>query len=349
MKENSSTCYSSWTIGIDLGDRRHAVCVLDCEGEAVKRRTISNSRHALSRLAGEYPGALMVMEVGTHSPWIARHLGELGVEVLVANARKLKAISRSATKNDLNDAEMLARLGRADPKLLSPITHRNEECQRDLSVIKSRDALVGSRTALINHVRGSLKSHGLRLPACNAAAFARKAPGHLEACDPALVEEVIASIGELTERIKARDKEIGRLCEEKYPETRWLMSVPGVGPITALAFVLRLESPKRFPKPREVAPFLGLTPRQDSSGARNKQLRISKHGDALLRRLLVNCAQYILGPFGPESALRSHGLELSARGGKNAKKRAVVATARKLSVILLTLWSDQAEYKAYPA
>ena len=127
------------------------------------------------------------------------------------------------------------------------------------------------------------------------------------------------------------------------------MSVPGVGPITALAFVLRLESPKRFPKPREVAPFLGLTPRQDSSGARNKQLRISKHGDALLRRLLVNCAQYILGPFGPESALRSHGLELSARGGKNAKKRAVVATARKLSVILLTLWSDQAEYKAYPA
>jgi transposase len=131
---------------------------------------------------------------------------------------------------------------------------------------------------------------------------------------------------------------IEQLCQEHYPETHHLRQVSGVGPITALAYVLTLDDPDRFRKSREVAPALGLVPKRDQSGDRDPQLRITKTGDSYLRRLLVGSAQYILGPFGPDCDLRRWGLKLAQRGGKNAKKRAVVAVARKLAVLLHHLW-----------
>ena len=143
---------------------------------------------------------------------------------------------------------------------------------------------------------------------------------------------------------KEQDRQIREACG-RYPETQWLLQVQGVGPVTALAYVLTLEEPTRFEKSRTVGAFLGLTPRRDQSGQSDKQLPITKAGNTYLRQLLVNCAHYIMGPFAQDSDLRRYGERIASRGGKNAKKRAVVAVARKLAVLLHRLWQDQSTYQ----
>ena len=159
------------------------------------------------------------------------------------------------------------------------------------------------------------------------------------------VSPLLQAIQIQTRQIKTFDRTVAKICEERYPETVNLLQIRGVGPITALAFVLVLEDPSRFKKSRAVGAFLGLRPRQDDSGTIQKQLRITKAGDPFLRRLLVQCAQYILGPFGEDCDLRRWGLALANRGGKNAKRRAVVAVARKLATVLHRLWVTQNEYQ----
>jgi len=141
------------------------------------------------------------------------------------------------------------------------------------------------------------------------------------------------------------DEKMEKLGSEQYPQTKLLRQVKGVGPITALAYVLTLENPQRFAQSRDVGPYLGLVPKQEDSGDNQPQLRITKMGDMMLRRLLVGSAHYILGPFGPDTDLRRYGIRLSERGGKNAKKRAVVAVARKLAVLLHSLWVSGEVYE----
>jgi transposase len=138
----------------------------------------------------------------------------------------------------------------------------------------------------------------------------------------------------LNEKIGYYDQLVTHIAAEEYPETCWLRQVPGVGPVTALYFRLVMEEAQRFQHSRDVGSYLGLVPKQQDSGESRPELRISKAGDEGARRLLVNCAHYILGPFGPDSDVRRWGLRLAARGGKNAKKRAIVAVARKLAVLL---------------
>jgi hypothetical protein len=163
-----------------------------------------------------------------------------------------------------------------------------------------------------------------------------------------MIAHNVAAIAELTERIKALDTSISRLAAERYPETIYLQQVSGVGPITSLYFVLKVGNPGRFQRTRDIGAFLGLCPKRDQSGETDKELRISKCGDRYLRRLLVSAAQYILGPFGADSALREHGLRLAQEGTARAKKRAVVAVARKLAVLLLTLWKSREPYESFP-
>jgi transposase len=257
---------------------------------------------------------------------------------LVANSRKTRLIYSNKRKTDEVDAENLARLARVDPKLLYPLKHRNEDSQAHMALIRSREALVSCRTQLVNHVRGAVKSFGARLPKCPARSFHKKAPEHIpEALRPAL-GPILEQIGSLTESIRQYDRKVETACEELYPETELLRQVEGIGPLTALTFVLTLEDPYRFQKSRSVGAYLGLVPARDQSGDRDPQRRISKEGDELLRKLLVSCAHYILGPFGSDSDLRRHGQKIASRGAKNAKKRAVVAVARKLAVVLHSLW-----------
>lgn len=327
------------TVGVDIGDRYSHLCLLDTEtGEVVEEARIATNPAAFERrFAGSEPMRVAI-EAGTHSPWISRLLEERGHRVLVANARKLKLIYGEGRKTDRLDAENLARLARLDPKLLAPLRHRGETSQAHLALIRSRDALIRSRTQLVNHVRGSVKSFGERLPKCSASSFHKRAAGRLpEALVPAL-EPILETIAGLTARIRRYDLELAALAEELYPETQLLRQVPGVGTLTALAFVLTVEDPARFAGSRAVGAYLGLVPGRDQSGDSDPQRRISKRGDRMLRRLLVGSAQYLLGPFGEDSDLRRHGEKLAARGGKSAKKRAVVAVARKLSVLLHRLW-----------
>jgi transposase len=343
-----STPPSSLTIGIDLGDRRHSVCVLDAEGTVVRQESIVNSRTSLRALSRRHPGAPIVMEVGMHSPWTSRLLKELGHRVLVANPRKVRLIYQNARKSDRKDAEMLARIARTDETLLYPVEHVCEEMQRDLLQIKLRDNLVRQRVDIISPVRFTLKSLGVALPSPNSGSFSRHARKVLAREDPGLLAPIEPSLHVLdgmTEQIRTLDRSIAAMAREKYPECEFLTQIAGVGTITSLTFILTIGDPERFRRKRDVAAYLGLVPRRDQSGECDKQLRISKAGDTYLRKLLVGAAQYILGPSGPDTALRRKGLKLAERGGPRAKRKAVVAVARNLAVLLLTLWHDEEVYE----
>jgi transposase len=327
------------TAGLDLGDRYSYLCHIDTEnGEVIEEGRLRSTPEAFGRrFASEQPMRIAI-EAGTHSPWASRVLEECGHEVLVANSRKTRLIYSNKRKTDETDAENLARLASVDPKLLYPLNHRGEDSQAHLAIIRSREALVGSRTQLVNHVRGAVKSFGARLPKCPARSFHKRAPEHIpEALWPAL-GPILEQIGSLTERIRDYERQLETISKEHYPETELLRQVEGVGALTALAFVLTLEDPYRFAKSRSVGAYLGLVPARDQSGDRDPQKHISKEGDEMLRRLMVGSAHYILGPFGSDSDLRRHGQKIASRGGKNSKKRAVVAVARKLCVLLHRLW-----------
>jgi transposase len=306
---------------------------------------LATREDALSQHFSGYPMMRIALETGTHSPWVSRLLEGCGHEVLVANSRKLRLIYENPSKNDRVDALYLARLARVEPALLSPVLHRGASAQKDLALLRSHDALVAARTLLINHVRGLVKSVGRRLPACSTGSFSRTVCEQIpESLKPGLLP-VIEQISCLSDGIKAVDRQIQALADQSYPQTKLLRQVKGIGPITSLAFVLTLEAPERFGKSRAVAPFLGLVPGRKQSGDSDPERRITKQGDRGLRRLLVNAAHYILGPFGPDCDLRRFGQKIAARGGKIAKKKAVIAVARKLAILLHHLWRSGEVYE----
>ena len=339
MRKGSTTTMSSGgTAGLDLGDRFSQVCLLDAAGGVVLSERVATTPTALQQFFGSRSHLRIALESGTHSPWVSRLLAALGHETVVGNPRRLRSITCNPRKSDRFDAEQLARLARADPKLLAPITHRGEVEQRHLALLHSRDQLVRTRTALAAHVRCTLKSFGLRLPRHSMESFPSKAIAHVpEGLAPALTP-MLKLCMQLTVQIRAMEHEVKRLAAEHYPVTRLLCEIGGVGTLTALAFVLVIADASRFPRSRDVPAYLGLVPRRHQSGERDPELRITKTGDELLRRLLIGAAHYITGPFGKDCDLCSFGLHLAARGGKAAKKRAVVAVARKLAVLPHRLW-----------
>jgi transposase len=333
--------------GIDLGDRNSVVHILDEQGQMIEETRIPTTREGLERALSGWSRMRIALEVGSHSRWVSRELRALGHEVVVADARKLRLIYQNPRKNDRADAEYLARLLRADEGLLSPVQHRSEESQQHLAVLRARDSLVGARTKLVNHVRGLTKSFGLRLPQCSTESFAGKVRPQLpDELLPAL-EPVLVSIQGLTDQIRGLDRKIKQLAEETYPETQTMQQIKGVGALTALAFVLTLEDPHRFRTSREVGPYLGLVPRRSQSGEYDPARGITKTGDPYLRRLLVGSAHYMLGPYGQDCHLQRWGRKLAERGGKGSKKRAIIAVARKLAVLLHKLWLTGADFQPF--
>ena len=326
------------TVGVDLGDQWSHYCILGLEGETLSEGQLRTTQVDVAEFFQAITPARVVIEVGTHSAWVQEIIAGYGHEVLVANPRLMEGSKRRKRKNDRIDANKLARLGRVDPPSLHPMQHRSREVRQDLVLLRARDALVAARTELINTTRGLVKSLGTRLPKCSSRSFGHKAGEAI----PEPVREALLPLVHLAEGLSAciegYDRRIEELASEKYGHTKLLRQVKGVGPITALAYVLTLENPERFAKSRDVGPYLGLVPKQEDSGESQPQLGISKAGDTMLRKLLVGSAQYILGPFGPDTDLRRYGLRLCERGGKNAKKRAAVAVARKLAVLLHRLW-----------
>jgi transposase len=331
-------------VGLDLGDRFSAVYVTDAAGELVEEARVRTTREALQERFTSASRMRIVLEAGTHSPWASRLLTELGHEVVVANPRQIGLITGNDSKSDRVDAELLCRLGRVDPKLLRPIPLRSEGAMQARALLRSRDIAVRIRTMVVNHLRGLVKSSGGRLPRSGTAAFAKTQVAVPEALQ-GVASPLYALLGELQRVIGDFDGAIEREAAAVWPATETLQQVAGVGPVTSLAFVTCVEAPERFASSRAVGSYFGLRPKRDQSGARDPQLRITKAGDPFVRRLLILSAQYILGPHGPDTDLRRFGERLTARGGKGAKKRAVVAVARKLAVLLHRLWRTGESYE----
>ncbi len=333
------------TIGLDLGDRSSCYCVLDDAGEVILEKYLPTTPKAMKQIFGRMPRSRIALETGTHSPWVSRLLTELGHEVIVAHARNVRLIGESRRKDDRIDARTLARLARIDPQLLSPVQHRSAKAQIHLTVIRARAGLVSARTALVNTARGLAKSYGERLRKCGTQQVRRDLAMGLSAELHEVLEPLLREVESLNERIKEYDHRIEGMAKETYPEVALLKQVKGVGDLIALAYVLTIEDPHRFRKSRDVGCFLGLRPGRRNSGQSEPQMHISKEGDRYLRTLMVQGAHYILGPFGEDSDLRRWGHKLAERGGKNAKKRAVVAVARKLAVLLHRLWVSGEVYE----
>lgn len=340
MKKNSKQ--NEWrqeeglVIGVDLGDKESQVCVLGAEQEIRHEDRVRTTTPAMESWFKSLKPSLVVLEAGTHSPWVSRLLGQVGHRVIVADPRRLKLISQSDSKNDRADARMLARVAAAMPELLKVVKHRSAEAQKDLTVIRARARLVEVRTKLWCSLRGLSKSLGHRLP--------RRVSGKELGEWAGILEPLFNALEDVRQRIAEYDAQIEQL-QRKYPAAIRLQQIAGVGPLISLTFVLTLDDHERFSKSRQIGSYLGLRPRQRDSGEQQPQLRITKAGDRYLRSLLIQGAQYILGRFGPDTDLKRWGLKLAARGGKNAKKRAVVAVARKLAVLMHRLWVEGSEYQ----
>jgi transposase len=347
MKKNSKAggAQPGETIGVDLGDKMSRYVILNEEGFEVEEGSFRNSAESITKHFGGRGRARVALEVGTQSAWIAREFSRLGHEVIVANARELKWITASDSKNDRNDAAKLARLARADQRLLCAVEHRTAEQQAELAVIRARDGLVKARSLLVNTARGLAKGFGQRLPATITLSFGVRARVGLSEQLRAALSGLLEQIDALSLRIRDYDQRIAEVAV-RHPEVERLASVYGVGTLTATTFMLTLGRKERFAHSRDVGSFLGLRPRQKQSGERDPQLGISKSGDKYLRKLLVQCAHHVLGHWGKDSALRRWGLALSNGGA--SRKRAVVAVARKLAVLLHRLWWSGEAFKPFP-
>lgn len=336
------------TIGIDLGDKVSRYAILNEEGDLVEEGSFRNVASSIEKhFGGATKPARIAMEAGTQSAWIERELRRLGHEVIVADTRQLAWITASDKKNDRTDAAKLALLARADKRLLNQVQHRTAEQQAELNVIRARDALVRARTLLVNAARGSAKGFGHRLPPALTLTFGARSLASLPQMLKPALQVLLAEIDQLSQRIKDYDQQIAGLANQ-HEEVVRLASIPGVGAITALAFVLTLGNAARFAHSRDVGAYLGLCPKQRQSGSINPQLGISKAGNGYLRRLLVQCSQHKLGHFGKDSALRQWGLRKAQSGGKHGVKRAVTAVARKLAVVMHRMWQTGQLFQPFP-
>jgi transposase len=334
---------SPLTIGLDVGDRTTHFCALR-DRQVETRGVAKTTREGLAESLAAFAGSRVVLEAGSQSPWMSRHLRSMGFDVHVADPRRVQLISKDPRKTDRRDAEMLARIESGMPEVMGFVHHRSEQAQADLALIRVRDQLVQSRTAQVQSARGLCKSFGVNLPSASTRGFTKRVRELVPVDLRPAIDYLLDHLEVLSASIKQLERRIQEVAEERYPEIQVLRQVNGVGPITSAAFVLTLEDPNRFEDSRQVGSWLGLCPKVHSSGDSNPELRVSKAGDGYLRRLLVQCANYILGPFGKDSDLRRFGERLVARGGRAARKKAVIAVARKLGVLLHRIWREGLAY-----
>ena len=327
-------------LGLDVSQKTIEIfAVMGEEGYSMGK--ISNDRKSLEEFFDRLPApanaVTVALETGTHSAWISRCLEGRGIEVIVAHARDLAFIYQGTKKSDRIDAEKLARVARADKKLLHPVKLMDRKRQETLLAIKARDLLVKNRTCIISAIRGFLRSFGI-----DDHEYSHEVINQIY---PVLPKEIrlnlrglFTALTAINNCIKDYDRRIAKITQE-YPETRTLQQIKGVGPLIALTFALVIGDPKRFTS-RECSSYTGLVPKRDQSGEVDKQLGITKCGNKLLRRLLIQGAQYIMGPFGEDCDLRDFGNRIARRGGSISRKKASVAVARKLAITMLALWRN---------
>jgi len=324
-------------IGIDVHKRESQICILAEGGELIERR-IRTEPERFAAVLGGRPQARIVIEASTDSEWVARCLEALGHEVIVAdpNFAPMYATRTRKVKTDRRDARALA-----DACVLGAYrrAHRLSDVQRHVrGRLLVRDALVRTRTRYISAIRALLRQQGYRVSSGSAEAFPARVralalPGPLLS----LIAPLLAVMRHLNRQLAYSDETIERVAayDERVPRLR---SVPSVGPVTAAAFVATIDDVQRFQHAHHLEAYLGLGPRECSSGDTQRRGPITKAGSGRARWLLIQAAVSILRRRPPEAeALRTWALRIAARRGKHV---AVVALARRLAGILYALLRD---------
>lgn len=331
-------------LGIDLADRSAQFCVMTAEAGVAAEGKIELTPRKLGELWRAHGDVdVVVLEAGSPATWVTELLEGLGARVIVADPRKLKAVTESVRKSDVRDAQMLARLGLADEQLLSPTYVRPPEHRRAMTQLRVRDQVVRQRSSTIAEIRATVKLEGLRLRRCEAELVHEQEAG--------LPEELAMVLAPLFATLRAQDAAVAaydaQIAEtsKRFPAAALLDEIDGVGPITALAFVVVVGDPARFRHTRDIGAYLGLVPRRDQSGQSDPSRRITKAGCGFLRRLLVQCAQVLCRPVGKDSALRRRTAAMLERRGKAGKRQVVVAVARRLSVVMLSMLKSQQRWQ----
>lgn len=341
MEMNSTTGF----VGCDLGDKTSTLCLLDDAGQVVRRSEVETARAPLVSFFRALPRTQVVMEVGSHSPWVSAAVEAVGHRAIVINSHQFKLLTQSRRKSDVNDAELLARAARADLQLVRPIQHRSESTRSQLAVLRTRDLLVRTRAKLVNHVRGMLKSYGVKCPKGSPPSFATRVKDFVPSELKPALEPILEQLESLTSQLKKLDAQLEDSAAGDVTVAR-LRSIPRVGILTALTFKLVIENAKRFKRSRDVGAYLGLTPAQHQSGESDPRLGISKSGDMMMRRLLVQCAQQLLFKNAPDCSLSRAG-KLLVKQGK-PRNVAAIAIARKLAALMHLLWVREQDFKPFP-
>ena len=331
------------TIGLDLHQRESQLCILTEEGEIIERRIVTNRERFTAVLAGRAP-ARILLEASTESEWVARHLEALGHEVIVAdpNFAPMYATRRGGVKTDRRDARTLAEAGRLGAYRRA---HRASEGQRHVRAeLAVRDALVRTRTRYVAVIKALVRRDGLRLPSGRAEHTERKLAALALPRDLTVELAPLRAVwGPLHEQITGANDRLARRAAAD-PIVAQLMTAPAIGPVTAVAFVATLDAVARFASAHQVAAYLGLTPREYSSGEQQRRGRISKTGNVRMRYLLVEAAWRVLRTKDPAAApLRAWAERIAQRRGRSI---AAVALARRLAGILYAMWRDRTDYRA---
>ena len=332
------------TIGIDVSDRKSQVCVMTRTGGSpriVLEKTIPTTKEGLAEfLATQDKSTPVTFETGAHCRWMSEVASGAGHKVYVANPCRLKMITESKTKNDRNDARALARMTLADVGLLHPVKLRSAEHQKMLNLHEMRNLLVGQRTSAIVQMRAIAKSMGFRIPKCSTAHFHKLDTSSWPEGLRDVAWPMMKQLEQMTITINTYEKKIRELAATPTfkAQVDRLMEIHYVGLFVATAFVAVIGGDvERFENPRDVGPWLGLTPKQDQSGDVDKQCHVTKAGSKSMRRLLTESAQMILREGSADTDLKAKGLRICQRGAKIAKRKAVTAVARSLAVLMVAM------------
>ena len=337
-----------YVIGIDIGNEGSSVCCLDpSTSEVIGEKRIATTKEGITEYLDEFDQPCqVVMEATTHSPWISELVEELGHEAIVSSPHAISKLFRHKKRTDETDAENLARVCAFDRALLAPIYHRSPQERMDFAIIQARDHLVKTRTKLVNFIRGKARSCGCPIAGVTAKKFS---PAE-EQLSPELQETlgpVFEILPQINQGIKDLEKMAAEVSEERYPVTELLRTVPGVGPLASLSYVLTIGSPDRFDSKGAVARYLGLAPKIDRSEKREKFDDFST-SHKITRQHLIEAANYHLWINPAGSQLKEAGQRLKERRGQYGTGIAQFATARKLAELLYVLWRDGQEYLPYP-
>jgi transposase len=312
MTTNITSECGTQFIGCDLGDKTTALCHLDAKGNVLLREELKTERETLARHFRALPKCEVVLEVGTHSPWVAATVKAAGHSVVAVNPHRFKLIAASRKKTDANDAELLARARRMDVELLQPV----------------------------------MKSFGVKAGNCRAASFHVRVVPHIPTELMLPLAPLLATLASVSEQIRTLDESIEQLAAQHQEVLKVLTSIPRVGTLTALGFLLVIEDPTRFKKSRDVGAYLGLCPARRQSGDSDPKLGITKEGDNLLRKLLVQCAQQQLFENAQDCELTRAGKHLLKEG--KSRKLVAVALARKLACLMHRLWVKNELFTNFP-